>query len=183
MKALRTKEIVNCQLSVNHQYSKSTEFERDFREYADYIGSGLSQYFSLLRPWNELQITSEFAKYPQYFPIFQSCNVGTKSNTWCCKCAKCLYVYIMLAAFINRETVNEIFGADLLSDPELAPILHALKNPEVDKPFECVGTREEVNHALYMIENNMNEPPDSGLLSRFNESHFVPEVFLRVFSK
>jgi len=170
----------NCQLStVNHQYSKSTEFERDFREYVARLGAGLPEYFSLLRPWNELQITREFAKYPQYFPVFQSCNVGTKSNTWCNKCAKCLYVYIMLASFVNREQVNKIFGADLLSDPELSPILESLKNPDIDKPFECVGTREEVNHALYMISDNKNKITQSDLLSRFNENHFVPEEFLQ----
>ena len=39
----------------NHQYSKSTEFERDFRSYVtDYLDDGI-QYFSLLRPWSEWQ--------------------------------------------------------------------------------------------------------------------------------
>jgi len=162
---------------VNHQYSKSTEFERDFREYVDKISPALPEYFSLLRPWNELQITRKFAQFPQYFPIFQSCNVGTKTNTWCCKCAKCLYVYIMLAAFIDESTLNIIFGENLLDNPELAPILQALKNPELDKPFECVGTREEVNFALDMIHGNKN---DSDLLSRFslNTDNFVPDSFI-----
>jgi hypothetical protein len=168
-------------VQVNHQYSKSTEFERDFREYVNYINPNLPNYFSLLRPWNELQITREFAKYPQYFPVFQSCNAGTKNNTWCNNCAKCLYVYIMLSLFIDSENMNKIFGENLLNKPELAPILHALKNPDVDKPFECVGTREEVNYALFTISGDMNKIENSDLLSRFNTDNFVPEAFLRVF--
>jgi hypothetical protein len=179
-------------LQVNHQYSKSTEFERDFRDYVSRLNerhypaiSGLPprsrrlpEYFSLLRPWNELQITRKFAQFPQYFPIFQSCNVGTKTNTWCCNCAKCLYVYIMLAAFTEESELNRIFGENLLTKPELNDLFISLKNPEHDKPFECVGTREEVNHALFMICNNRNIPPDSDLLTRFNSDNFVPEELL-----
>lgn len=44
---------------INHQYSKSTEFERDFREYCEKWFGGYSrcpEYFSLLRPWSEWQI-------------------------------------------------------------------------------------------------------------------------------
>ncbi len=76
---------------INHQYSKSTEFERDFREYCAESGEA-PEYFSLLRPWSEWQIAREFVKYPQYFGVFQSCNLGSKTNVWCGGCAKCLYV-------------------------------------------------------------------------------------------
>ena len=134
---------------INHQYSKSFEFELDFRSYTNTLGTGI-EYFSLLRPWNELQITAAFTQYPQYFPIFQSCNVGTKTNTWCCKCAKCLYVYVMLAAFLEDETLVSIFGENLLQRSDLSNMLDALANPEYDKPFECVGTREEVCIAISM---------------------------------
>ena len=48
-------------LTVNHQYSKSYEFERDFSDYlAKYAGVPI-RYFSLLRPFNELQIAKMFA--------------------------------------------------------------------------------------------------------------------------
>jgi hypothetical protein len=172
-------------LEVNHQYSKSTEFESDFREYverlSDTTAAPLPEYFSLLRPWNELQITRRFTQYPQYFTIFQSCNVGTRTNTWCCKCAKCLYVYIMLAAFIDESELSKIFGDNLLNNPELPEldgILHALKNPELDKPFECVGTREEVNLALDMISGNASDTEMSNLFNSFDSVNFVPASFI-----
>jgi hypothetical protein len=163
---------------VNHQYSKSTEFERDFREYAARISPDLPEYFSLLRPWNELQITQVFTAFPQYFPVFQSCNVGTRTNTWCCKCAKCVYVYVMLAAFLDDEVLDGIFGENLLGNPALAGILEALVNPELDKPFECVGTREEIALALQLRgRGNVVLPPF------FDETHFVPKEFLKKLQK
>jgi hypothetical protein len=156
---------------VNHQYSKSIEFERDFREYVSQMSPSLPEYFSLLRPWSEWQITKRFAALPQYLSVFRSCNAGSKTNSWCAKCAKCLYVYIMLSAFLDEEKLLPVFGGNLLSNPELSPILEALKNPDYDKPFECVGTREEVNLAL---------EKSTKLEDYFDENNFVPESFLRL---
>ncbi|MCL1832452.1 MAG: hypothetical protein FWG45_06030 [Oscillospiraceae bacterium] len=170
---------------VNHQYSKSTEFERDFREYAARLSPALPEYFSLLRPWNELQITRVFTRFPQYFTVFQSCNAGTKTNTWCCKCAKCVYVYAMLAAFLDDEALQGIFGADLLADPALAELLDALINPDVDKPFECVGTREEVALALRMAAERRGVVgatlDGADLLRYWDNDNFLPQCFAGVF--
>ena len=47
---------------VNHQYSKSIAFENDFRDYVEKYISSEIQYFSFLRPINEVQIASLFAK-------------------------------------------------------------------------------------------------------------------------
>ena len=48
---------------VNHQYSKSFEFEADFRHYErTFIGSG-EYYFSFLRPLSELQIAMLFSNF------------------------------------------------------------------------------------------------------------------------
>jgi hypothetical protein len=161
----------NTNTGVNHQYSKSVEFERDFREYNARIFPGLPEYFSLLRPWSEWQITKKFVNFPQYLSVFKSCNAGSKTNIWCAKCAKCLYIYIMLSAFLNDEELIPVFGENLLKKTELAPMLEALKNPDCDKPFECVGTREEVNLAL---------EKSTQLENYFDENHFVPEQFLRL---
>ena len=157
--------------SINHQYSKSTEFERDFREYcADSFGgfSRCPEYFSLLRPWSEWQIAREFVKHPQYFGIFQSCNLGSKTNSWCCSCAKCLYVYILLAAFLDDDALTGIFGCNMLEKQELSGMLDGLVLDGEDKPFECVGTRDEVRLSLEMAwERRKSDPP--ALLRRWRE--------------
>jgi len=186
------------QLTVNHQYSKSIEFERDFREYTRRLCKALPEYFSILRPLNELQITKVFTRFPQYFPVFQSCNAGTKSNIWCNKCAKCLYVYIMLSAFLSDNDLIDIFGADLLDKPELDGIFTALSDPQrSNKPFECVGTREEVNYALSSaIKLRPNKKPyllskykddiicnDVDLFGNFDNNNFIPQEFLKIFEK
>ncbi len=105
--------------NVNHQYSKSTAFERDFRTFCEKWLLRSPEYFSLLRPWTEWQIAREFVRYPQYFPVFKSCNAGSKKDEWCCKCAKCLYVYILLAAFLDDSDLRGIFGTDMLNMTEL----------------------------------------------------------------
>ncbi len=157
--------------AINHQYSKSTEFERDFREYCERSFGGYSrcpEYFSLLRPWSEWQIAREFVKYPQYFGVFQSCNLGSKTNSWCCSCAKCLYVYILLAAFLDDEVLTGIFGCNMLEKQELSGMLDGLVLDGEDKPFECVGTKDEVRLSLEMAwERRRSAPP--ALLKHWRE--------------
>ncbi len=61
-------------ITVNHQYSKSREFELDFREYiARSIGSGV-EIFSMLSGLHEIAIAKIFSKFPQYHRAFSSCN-------------------------------------------------------------------------------------------------------------
>ncbi|MDH5442417.1 MAG: hypothetical protein OEX08_02335 [Candidatus Nomurabacteria bacterium] len=133
---------------INHQYSKSLEFENDFREYvSDHISKDIN-YFSLLRPLNELQITNLFSRTPQYFNQFKSCNVGSKSDIWCCSCPKCLFVYIMLGSFISPSVLQNIFGENLLQKSELTEYFDQLIGDRQTKPFECVGTVQEIRASI-----------------------------------
>lgn len=152
--------------NINHQYSKSIEFENDFRYYTKkFICVNGPEYFSLLRPISEWQIVKAFTKSPNYFEVFKSCNVGSKGDVWhwCENCPKCLYVYIMLSAFLDRENMCKIFKTDMLDNKDLKDTFNGLVYPNYDKPFECVGTKEEINLSLDMtvdkyIEDNMKLP-------------------------
>lgn len=138
--------------NINHQYSKSIEFENDFRGYIDsFVCKNGPNYFSLLRPLSEWQIVKAFVKEPKYFEIFKSCNVGSKQDVWCENCPKCLYVYIMMAAVLNENDMKRIFKTDILDNVELEGIFKGLVYPDYDKPFECVGTKEEINLSIRMI--------------------------------
>lgn len=140
--------------NINHQYSKSIEFEKDFREYyTKFLCKEGPEYFSLLRPISEWQIVRAFTKNPKYFEVFKSCNVGSKGEVWhwCENCPKCLYVYIMLSAFLKSEDMKKIFKTDMLDNESLKDIFNGLVYPNYDKPFECVGTKEEINLSLDMI--------------------------------
>lgn len=147
-------EATDEETGANHQYSKSLEFELDFVEYAEkYITSNI-HYFSLLRGMREIDIAKKFSEFKKYHKIFRSCNAGSKNgkNEWCGKCPKCLFVYIILAPFLEREELIDIFGHDLLNDMELEKYYKELTGVEKTKPFECVGTRAEVNEAVQMIK-------------------------------
>ena len=133
---------------INHQYSKSIEFESDFREYSRRYLTRDFVYFSFLRPLSELQIIKLFTTFPQHYLSFRSCNVGSKTDTWCCSCPKCLFAYIMLSAFMGKEELMKIFGEDLYKNEALIPVLDELTGRAPEKPFECVGTVDEVNLAL-----------------------------------
>jgi len=136
--------------NINHQYSKTIEFENDFREYVQkYINAG-PEYFSILRPLNELQIAKLFSSNKKYHSIFKSCNVGSKKEEWewCCNCSKCLFVYIILSPFLYKNGLVEIFKEDLFNKKELLQTFIDLTGNGKTKPFECVGTFEEVNYCI-----------------------------------
>ena len=133
---------------VNHQYSKSIGFEKDFREYVTrYISENIN-YFSFLRPLNEYAIAKLFSTFPDHFYSFKSCNVGSKSDSWCGNCPKCLFTYIILSPFIERDTMIKIFGKDLYNDKSLKQYFNELIGHSEVKPFECVGTIDEINMAV-----------------------------------
>ncbi len=136
---------------INHQYSKSFEFEQDFRRYVSLFMNDCSDYYSYLRPLTELQIAERFSKHGQYFRVFKSCNAGSKEDKWCCHCSKCLFAYIILSPFIPDEKMIEIFGADLLNQEDMLGYFDELTGIVENKPFECVGTVDEVREAIRRI--------------------------------
>lgn len=175
--------------NINHQYSKSYEFEEDFRNYYQRYITADIEYFSFLRPINELQIASIFAQYPNHFRSFKSCNVGSKQNIWCGKCPKCLFTYILLAPFISADQQHQIFGKAMLDDSSLKPIFDELRGKTESKPFECVGTIDEVEGSLKHAQKEYFEEKllsDSGIkrlkdsdpsLKQWNRHHFLSKDF------
>lgn len=152
---------------INHQYSKSVEYEEDFRQYVQQFLNNCNHYYSYLRPLTELQIAERFAQHPQYFSVFKSCNAGSKENKWCCNCSKCLFAYIILSPFIDDQTMISIFGEDLLNKASLQQYFDELTGIAPNKPFECVGTLDEVNEALHRIISTRSE---KYLLKHYMES-------------
>ena len=133
---------------VNHQFSKGFEFETAFCEYEKkYFNTGIS-YFSLLRPLSEFQIAALFSQYKKYHSIFRSCNAGSKTDSWCGNCPKCLFVYIILSPFLTEEELVGIFGENLFEKEALLTDFQKLTGMLPEKPFECVGSRDEVRCAL-----------------------------------
>jgi hypothetical protein len=176
---------------VNHQYSKSYAFEADFRGYCARHFGGSAEYYSLLRPFNELQIAAQFSALPQFLPVFRSCNAGSKKNLWCCACGKCLFTFGLLSAFLPPQELTAIFGRNLFEDAALLPDLEGLLGLTPVKPFECVGTSGEFRAALTLALNHYPPGALPALLTEFirraqqcdpapyllerNNQHFVPQ--------
>lgn len=159
---------------INHQYSKTYEFECDFNEYTKKYFKIDIKYFSLLRPLSEYQIAMLFSNYEKYHEIFKSCNVGSKKEPWhwCCSCPKCLFVYIILSPFLYKEKLIEIFGEDLFEKEDLLDIFIELTGYGKTKPFECVGTYEEVRYAITKTISKLDKQP---YLLKYYKEHFELE--------
>ena len=188
---------------VNHQYSKSLEFENDFRNYVSEFISQDFYYFSFLRPLSELHIAKLFSKL-NYQSVFKSCNSGSKQNIWCGKCPKCLFAFIILSPFLSKEELIEIFSKNLFEDKDLEEYFLQLCGERQTKPFECVGTISEVRAALSLCLRNKRKDFENDYLmkifqriSKINErvgkinesvffelsnNHNLPERDLEIFS-
>jgi 7-cyano-7-deazaguanine synthase in queuosine biosynthesis len=144
--------------TINHQWSKSFEFEQKFRKYSKKYLTSKVEYFSFLRPLYEIQIAKLFSKYHQYFSAFLSCNVayqtdsGTKRpiKKWCGFCPKCLFVFAALYPFVNEKKLVRIFGQNLFDKKNLLSVFEELIGEKKFKPFECVGTKKENLISFYL---------------------------------
>jgi hypothetical protein len=130
---------------VNHQWSKSSEFEFGLRDVLAEISCSI-RYSSALRDLTELDIAGCFAQMTRYHPLFRSCNrafaLDGGVDGWCNDCPKCRFVFLMLATSLDPGDLVGIFGADLFSSPGQIQGFRDLL--DIDrKPFECVGTLEE----------------------------------------
>jgi hypothetical protein rflaF_01604 len=145
--------------NVNHQYSKSFEFECDFHEYEQkYLKTGI-YYFSFLRPLTEFQIAKMFTAHKKYLPVFRSCNLGSKvsPDIWCGECPKCLFVSLILSPFLSGKEIENIFGKDLRDDENMLEYFIELIGESEHKPFECVGSIGEVNFAVSLSIRQLEE--------------------------
>ena len=180
---------------INHQYSKTYEYENDFNNYTKKYFKIDIHYFSLLRPLSEYQIGMLFSHYDKYHKVFKSCNVGSKTEPWkwCCNCPKCLFVYTILSPFLYKDKLIDIFGEDLFEKKELLDTFIELIGYGNNKPFECVGTYSEVRYAVsrlikeldtlpylvqYYKDNYELEDLNDRLESKWNSENNVPKEFI-----
>ena len=169
---------------VNHQWSKSAEFEAMFQDYARKFITPDIKYFSLLRPFHEIRIAEMFSEYKKYFSSFSSCNknftVSKKrpKSLWCGQCPKCAFTFLMLAPFVGKKELVGIFGKNLLADKSLVLLFGDLLGFGKLKPFDCVGTFEESQAALCLsAKNYKNDIIVKTFLSRIkNPEKIVSQV-------
>ena len=92
-----------------------------------------------------------------------------------------------MSPFIPQEDLINIFGKDFLNDNDLQPILKQLKGEADVKPFECVGTIEEVNACLNFSQQTTDNRQQTSttltiddLLNQYDEMNNLPEHFAAI---
>ena len=143
--------LIKDRVEINHQYTKSFEFEIKFNKFVrERLFEGI-EYYSILRPLYEIQVVKIFSNYSKYFPDFLSCNKGKNTDEWCLECPKCAFVFLSLAAFISEKNINKIWGSNLFLNKNTVKNIIELVN-ENPKPLDCVGTKEECRLALFLCK-------------------------------
>jgi hypothetical protein len=156
---------------VNHQYSKSEEFEAAFRHVLAATPGPMPEYFSWLRDRTELWVGQEFAKLTPYHSTFRSCNKAfyteraRRFTHWCGECDKCAFIDLILAPFLPADALRQIFTVtgEPLENPALAGKFRSLLGAGA-KPFECVGEVTECRAAALLAARREDRAGD-GLLA------------------
>lgn len=198
-------------MGINHQYSKGFEFERSVSRHFRKRLLQHFDYFSLLRPFSELQIARLFSRSAAYHPVFTSCNAafkidrGRRISRWCCACPKCRSTFLLMAPFVEKARLLSMFGRNLLDAGDQIAGFEELIGLRGFKPFECVGEPDEYLAALLLLSKHSEWQGDrvvnhfqSSVLSAvadpdrvlenvlsFSEEHIIParyEALLRAYS-
>lgn len=183
-------------IAINHQYSKSQEFEQDFQSQLQRSTCDAVRYYSFLRPLSEVHIAELFARsgFQKYHDVFSSCNkafVHTSSGLfWDGTCPKCAFVFLALTPFVPRDQLEALFsGRNLLLDPALEPTYQQLLGIQGDRPLECVGTVQESRAAMTLAKAQYPELSDyvyelpADYDYRKLWPHSMPEAFYTVLKK
>jgi 7-cyano-7-deazaguanine synthase in queuosine biosynthesis len=146
-------------VDINHQYSKTQEFERDFQDHLRHSFGDSMRYYSFLRPLTELRIAEVFAKlgFDKYLGVFSSCNRAYTLHShelfWCGECSKCAFIFLIFTPFVERELLESLWnGKNLLLDEQLKPTYRQLLGIDGDKPLDCVGEVKESRAAMRLAQ-------------------------------
>lgn len=141
--------------AINHQWSKSFEFEQQLQEYLHtHVDTNL-HYFSAIRPLSSIAVTKIFSSLDQYFTVFTSDNYvfridpSKRPNArWSHDSPKSLSSYILLAAWLPKDQLLRIFGLDFLNEASLQNLFLRLLAISGEPVLDCVGTPSELRACL-----------------------------------
>lgn len=180
-------------IAINHQYSKSAEFEADFQGLLVHAFDQGPRYYSFLRPLSELRIAELFCRsggLDRYDGVFSSCNRayvhGNDQLFWDGMCPKCAFFFLVMAPFAKIEQLTAIFnGNHLLHDPDLQQTYKQLLGIAGDKPLDCVGEIKESRTAMRLAQDkdeSLREKytfdiPDDYDYTALGQHHMPPEIY------
>ncbi len=155
-------------VKINHQYSKTFEFEKDFQKYVKEFISPSIEYFSFLRPLSQLHIAKIFSQnfVDRYIGKSSSCNRNFLQKNrhqklfWCGECAKCAFVFTISAPFLSEHKLKKVFGkSNFFAEPKIQKHVYDMVGKGSEKPYDCVGEIAEVQTAV-MISYERHHFPE-----------------------
>jgi hypothetical protein len=146
------------EIAVNHQWSKSLEFEKALQGYVQNNISSQITYFSAIRQLTSIGVAKLFASYLQYFEVFTSDNAVFRidqqqrpAGRWSLESPKSLSSFILLAPWVAETDMIRIFGLNLLGESSLEHLFLRLTGVEGEPPLDCVGTVKELVLSLNLL--------------------------------
>ena len=152
---------------------------------SDYIQSFITPDIStrsLLREYSELEIVKRFVRYPQYLYDVTSCNTYfwlpriqqllSRTNYWCNRCPKCVFLFASFSAFLPKKEVVNIFGTNLYTKKHLLRLFKRILGIEGFKPLDCVGEPEEMILAMHYAARCKEYSGEPAM--QLFEEHFPP---------
>jgi hypothetical protein len=132
---------------VNYLWGMSSVAERLLHDYiTEHIATNV-QMFHILRPIYDVNVFALLNRDLSSVPATHSC---AQLKPWCCRCAKCIYVWMNYVAWLPEGTVAQTFDINLFDVPENRLMLRKMLGLESYKPTDCVGTVSEARLAFLM---------------------------------
>jgi hypothetical protein len=147
---------------VNYLWGMSSLAENLLHDYVrEHLVSNLAM-FHVLRPIHDINVFTILNKRLDAVPATHSC---AQLKPWCCRCAKCIYVWMNYVAWLPEPVVADTFrrsagagsgepgqlgGVNLFELAENRTMLRKMLGLESYKPTDCVGTVGEARLAFLM---------------------------------
>jgi hypothetical protein len=132
---------------INYLWGMSSRAEELLHDYIrTHLVSNVAM-FHILRPMYDITVFTLLNDRLDAVPDTHSC---AQIKPWCCRCAKCIYVWMNYVAWLPESVVADTFSLNLFDLPENRTILRKMLGLESYKPTDCVGTVSEARLAFLL---------------------------------
>jgi hypothetical protein len=164
---------------INYLWGMSTTAETLLHDYIEEELVANLSFFHVLRPVYDLVVFNLLPENIKAVPSTHSC---AQEKPWCCRCPKCLYVWMHLVAYLEDGVVDRMFDRNLFDLPENRTFLRKMLGLEGFKPADCVGTVNEARVA-YMLCRAKGKTGQAVADIDAGEITVEPEAFLDTYNQ
>lgn len=164
---------------VNHQFDKSADYRKMLNDYLQKYVVAEINVFSIFEGIYEYKIAQLIKKFKaKDFYDMTSCNHCTNEMNWCHKCPKCAWTFAILSYAFGQKEAVKIVGKNLFNN---VGIYLDILNPNIRKPFDCIGERPEIWLVLY----HCLQQGQQGEVLQYFQKEYLPHMseYINVYQK